>query len=190
MKRVISTVLLSGVIALAGGGTASATTYPAPAPGVSVSDGTVQVGEPITFSGTGFTPGEQINITVTNEAPQASGFSGGGGGRVGAVVGTIAPLETQKLDVVADTAGKFSTTVTLNETGTYQLTATGAQSGRSVTATVTVVPAPAAANASISDPNLAQTGAGSLLLWGTVGGLAVLGGAASVVIVRRKSQEV
>lgn len=170
-----------------------AATYPAPVPAVTVSDGTVTPGEPFTFSGNGFTPGELINITATNETPAASGFAGGGnGGRAGAAVGAILPLERQTLTATADAQGQFSQQIVLNETGTYTVTATGAQSKRTQSATVTVVdPALAEEDASGgAGANLADTGAdASLLAWGAAGVLALGVGAASVIIVRRKADE-
>lgn len=192
MKRVLSTAALAGVLVFAGGNAAMAATYPAPVPAVAVSDGTVQPGEPFTFSGNGFTPGELVNITATNESPAASGFAGGGnGGRAGAAVGAILPLERQSLTATADAQGRFSQQIVLNETGTYTVTATGAQSKRTQSATVTVVdPALAEEGASgAAGTNLANTGADALLAWGAAGVLALGAGAASVILVRRKASE-
>lgn len=197
MKRVLSTAALAGVLVLAGGGAAVAATYPAPAPGVAVSDGTVQPGEAFTFSGTGFTPGEQINITATNEAPASGTVGGGGTGRAGTSVGMILPLEVKTLSATADAKGAFSTQIVLAETGTYTVTATGVESGRTQTATVTVV-APVVTGGDVTGGNesgsagagLANTGAdASLLLWGAAGVAALGAGAASVIAVRRKAGE-
>jgi hypothetical protein len=192
MKRVLSTAALAGVLVLAGGGAAVAATYPAPVPGVAVSDGTVQPGEPFTFSGTGFTPGEQINITATNEAPVAGVAGGGGAGRAGTSVGLILPLEVKTASVTADAKGAFSTQITLTETGTYTITATGAESGRTQTATVTVtepVVADVADGSNSAGAGLADTGAAGLFIWGAAGIAALGAGAVTVISVRRKAGE-
>lgn len=187
MKRILSAVALSGLVALMGAGGAQATTYPAPAPAVAVSDGTVTPGETITFSGTGFTPGETVEITVSNEG-QGTG-SGSGAGRPGASVGTIVlPMEVKTSTVVADASGKFSTQVTLNETGTYTLTAKGLTSGKTQTTVVTVVASQAAAGSSATPDNLANTGVENLVLWGAAGLGGVAFGTASLLKVRRNAR--
>ena len=186
MKRTLSVLALSGTLAMMGAAGATAAQYPAPAPSVTVSDGTVAPGEAVTFSGSGFTPGETVNITATNDG----GTTGGAGTGARSVGLIIAPLETTTATAVADSTGTFSTKVTLNETGTYVLTAKGATSGVVRTVTVNVV-APVAAqaavvNSDVSGGSLAQTGF-PLLAWSAVGIAALGGGAASVIAVRRKA---
>ncbi len=105
-----------------------------------VSDGTVAPGEAVTFSGAGFTPGEEVDVTVEEiSTPQAMGasFSGGASMAVPAkinlpfgIVGTFA--------TTANADGVFSLPITLDATGTYKLTAVGRTSGNTVSSTVTV----------------------------------------------------
>ena len=190
MKRIISAVVLSGAVTFMGAAGAQATTYPAPPPSVSVSDGTVTPGETFTFSGTGFTPGETIQITISNENTAASG--GAGAGRVGTSVGAvIRPAVVTTVSSVADSSGKFSIPITLNEAGVYTLTAKGLTSGKTQSAVVTVAaPTVAVAGAvTSSGDNLATTGADGkgLALWSAVGLGALALGAGSVVAVRRKA---
>lgn len=193
MKRIISAVLLSGAVTLMGAAGAQAVTYPAPAPAVSVSDGTLAPGETFTFSGTGFTPGETIQITISNENVTAGGVGGGGGGGRGASVSlVIRPAAVTTSTAVADSTGKFSIPVTLNEAGVYTLTAKGLTSGKTESAVVTVVaPTVAVAGETTSGgDNLAKTGAdGSLVVWSAVGLGALALGAGSVIAVRRKASE-
>jgi len=185
LKKTLVVLAIVGTIALGASGPALATTYPAPATQGTVSSGTITAGGSVQFSGTGFTPGETINITVTQTAT-AQGAAAPGGGSVTMAVPGVLPLAPLTLSTVANASGAFSVTITLNSPGTYVLTAVGATSGHTVTATV-VVTAPAA---------LANTGAGlastgvdsSLILWGLVGAGALAAGTASVVVVRRRAK--
>lgn len=68
MKKSLAVIVLAASLTGAGATAAQATTYPAPAPSSYVSSGSVVAGESVTFAGQGFTPGEQINITVTSGA--------------------------------------------------------------------------------------------------------------------------
>lgn len=191
MKRIISAVLLSGAVSFMGVSGAQAVTYPAPAPAVSVSDGTLAPGETFTFSGTGFTPGETIQITISNEKVTAAG-GGNGGGRGTSVSLAIRPAAVTTATAVADSTGKFSIPVTLDEAGVYTLTAKGLTSGKTESAVVTVVaPTIAVAGATTSGvDNLAATGVnGSLVVWSAVGLGALVIGTGSVVAVRRKASE-
>lgn len=192
MKRIISAVLLSGAVSFMGAAGAQATTYPAPAPAVSVSDGTLAPGETFTFSGAGFTPGETIQITISNENVTAVGGGGGAGGRGASVSLAIRPAAVTTSTAVADSTGKFSIPVTLDEAGVYTLTAKGLTSGKTESASVTVAaPTIAVAGAVTSgEDNLAKTGVdGSLIVWSAVGLGALALGAGSVVAVRRKASE-
>lgn len=193
MKKTLVVLAIVGTIALGASGPALATTYPAPATQGTVSSGTITAGGSVQFSGTGFTPGETINITVTQTAT-AQGAAAPGGGSVTMAVPGVLPLAPLTLSTVANASGAFSVTITLNSPGTYVLTAVGATSGHTVTATV-VVTAPAAL-ANTGGAPLANTGAGlastgvdsSLILWGLVGAGALAAGTASVVVVRRRAK--
>ena len=190
---------LAGSIALAASAPAMAVDYPAPVQQGTVSSATVTVGGTVVFSGTGFTPGETINITITfTAAPQGAAAPGTGGGVAMAVPGSLslAPTTTT-LTAVANGSGAFSTGVTLSAAGTYQLTAVGATSGHTVTATVVAAGVSPAGLANTGGTGLANTGGtglantgvdSSLVLWGLVGAGALVAGTASVVVVRRRAK--
>ena len=189
MKKTASALVLAGSLAFFGAGAANAVeNYPAPAPG-GVSDATVAPGATVTFSGAGFTPGEAIRVDVDyDNAPVVVPGTG--------VNGVIILAElVNTFTTNADAQGGFSTDITLGEAGTYTLTATGLESGKVVTAVVSVDPSFAegagnggADNGSDNDGDLADTGADSaMLLWGAAGIVAVGAGVASVAIARRKN---
>jgi antitoxin (DNA-binding transcriptional repressor) of toxin-antitoxin stability system len=90
---------------------ASAEPYPAGEPAASVSTGTTTEGGSVTFSGSGFEPGETITITVD-----------------GVVVATV----------TASSDGTFSVRLKLSSVGTANLVATGESSGVTASSTVTV----------------------------------------------------
>lgn len=192
MKKTLATVAIAASLTALGTGAATADdTYPAPAPVTTVSDGTVQAGATVKFSGSGFTPGEQIDITV------GTAVSGGssGAGSVSRAVGFRVPLSALQITTQADGAGKFSVEVPLPEAGVYTLTAKGAVSGITQTNTITVKAAAApaagvdaqAASAPVKG-GLPETGADGLLTWGLVGAGALVAGGVSTVLVRRNSK--
>ncbi|MFE5835273.1 LPXTG cell wall anchor domain-containing protein [Arthrobacter sp. NPDC056493] len=204
MKKSIAALALAGSIALTGAVPAMAATYPAPGAGSggtgAVSDGTVTPGQVFTFSGTGFVPGETITITITiTSTPQAlgGGFSGGAAMSVPSKITVLAAPQT--LTTTAGADGSFAFPLSLNEPGTYTLTAAGAN--HSVTTSVTVAGAATGAGTGLSNTGgsgaglantggngLANTGAdSSLVLWSLVGAGALAAGAASVVVVRRRA---
>jgi LPXTG-motif cell wall-anchored protein len=191
LKKSLAVLALAGTIALAASAPAMAVDYPAPAQQGTVSSATVTAGGTVEFSGTGFTPGETINITV-NQTSTAQGAAAPGAGSVTMAVAGALPLAPLSLTAVANSAGAFSVTIQLNSAGTYVLTAVGAISGHTVTATVVAVAALAntggAALANTGAP-LANTGVdSSLVLWGLVGAGALVAGTASVVVVRRRAK--
>ena len=198
LKKSLAALALAGTIALAASAPAMAVDYPAPAQQGTVSSATVTVGGTVVFSGTGFTAGETINVTITfTPAPQGAAAPGTSNGVAMAVPGTL-PLAptTTTVTAVADSSGAFSTNITLNAAGTYQLTAVGATSGHTVTATVVAVGASSAGLAKSGGAGLANTGSGlantgvdsSLILWGLVGAGALVAGTTSVVVVRRRAK--
>ncbi|MDQ0031433.1 LPXTG cell wall anchor domain-containing protein [Arthrobacter bambusae] len=198
MKKALSVLALAGTIALAASAPAMAVDYPAPAPGT-VSSATVTVGGTVVFSGTGFTPGETITITITfTPAPQGAAAPGTSSGIAMGVPGALplAPTTTQTT-AVANSSGGFSTDVTLTAPGTYQLTAEGAISHHTVTATVVAAGVSTAGLANTGGTGLANTGGtglantgvdSSLILWGVVGAGALVAGTASVVVARRRAK--
>ncbi|WP_203778994.1 hypothetical protein [Paractinoplanes rishiriensis] len=106
--------------------------YPIEPPASSISNGTVPPGEPVVFSGRGFSPGEPIAINIAFGTGGASLQSAQRPSKPGFVK---AAFKT----VTADSSGAFSTPVTLDRSGKATLTATGTISGVVVTQQVTVV---------------------------------------------------
>jgi hypothetical protein len=102
--------------------------------------------------------------------------------------------------ITADTEGNFSTSITLTEPGTYDLTAKGRESGATRTAVITVTDPAAATPATNGDDaagflsggglpaNLANTGF-PLVLWGSAGIGALIAGGISLRAVKRKAKE-
>ena len=198
MKKSLAALTLAGSIALVGAVPAVAANYPAPNSGVAVSDASVAPGEAFTFSGTGFTPGEGITITVTpTGTPAASGGSVSAGSL--SVSGRI-PLAPSTLGAVADANGAFAVPVAIDTPGAYALTATGNTSGHTVGPVTVVVGGTALSNtggnsgtgtglANTGGVPLANTGAdSSLILWSIVGAGALAAGTASVVVARRRAK--
>lgn len=199
MKKSIAALALAGTIALTGSAPAVAANYPAPPANAAVSDGVVGPGEAFTFSARGFFAGEPLIIRVTpGAAPASTGASIANGSRmVPAKINVV--LAAQELRATADSAGAVALQLTINEPGTYTITATGVNSG--VTSDPVTVTVAGAAGADLSNAGgnngagLANTGAGlantgadsSLILWSLVGGGALVAGAASVVVVRRRA---
>jgi LPXTG-motif cell wall-anchored protein len=191
MKKSLAAIALAGLIALTGTAPAVAATYPAPPPQAAVSDGFVGPGEEFTFSGNGFLANEPLTIAVTLGAnPASTGASIAGG--PGTSVPGLLPLAPSTIAAQADSTGAFSVRMSINEPGSYVLTATGNTSGR-VSNPVRVTVAPGLANSgtvvSSTGTPLANTGAdASLLLWGAAGVAALGLGAASVITVRRRAK--
>jgi LPXTG-motif cell wall-anchored protein len=97
--------------------------------------------------------------------------------------------------VTADAEGNFSWSFTPQEEGTYNLTATGRESGVSVTATVVVDAPEATVGGSTTGSTSGTTGSGlantgidsAMLLWGAAG-IGALGlGAGSIFVARRRA---
>ncbi|MBT2549630.1 LPXTG cell wall anchor domain-containing protein [Arthrobacter sp. ISL-65] len=201
MKKSIAALALAGTIALTGAVPAMATTnnYPATPANAAVSDGVVGPGESFTFSGRGFLAGERLIIRVTPGARPASTGASIAGGASRSVPSKIdVLLAAQEFSTTADANGAFGFPLTISEPGVYTLTATGVTSGKVATQTVTVEGAATGAGtvaggtgtdlSNTGGAGLANTGAdSSLVLWSLVGGGALVAGAASVVVVRRRA---
>ena len=190
MKKTLAAITLAGSIALIGAVPAMATnsTYPAPPANAAVSDGTVGPGEQFVFRGKGFKAGEGLTISVTpGGRPASTGASVAGRGRT--VTGKITlPLAPQTFSTGADANGAFSYPLSISETGVYTLTATGADSDVSASASITVQGL-AVSGASNTSGGLADTGADSnLMIWSLVGAGALAAGITSVVVVRRRAK--
>ncbi len=202
MKKFFAALALAGIIVLAGTAPAVATTYPAPGNehGL-VSDGTINRGESITFSGSGYIAGETINVSFQRtggkkdsdgERPAPSNFS-----------------------VIADGTGAFSTSITFTEGGNYMISAIGATSGTTRSAAVVVNSGNGGGNnngggnhsggngkgnsgfAAVSSVTAAGTATGqdntaansNLILWSLVGAGALAASAVSTAVVRRRAKD-
>ena len=197
MKKSLAALALAGSIAFIGAVPAVAAQYPAPAAIAAVDNASPGPGETFTFRGraAAFFNNEPITITVTPiGAPSAAG-TGTAGGPSLAVSGKITlPLAPQTFSTTAASDGSFAFPLSISDAGTYRLTATGANSQKSYSATVTVEAAAVGlANAGGTPANagtaLANTGAdASLVLWSLVGAGALAAGATSVVVVRRRAK--
>lgn len=193
MKKSLAALALAGSIALIGAVPAVAAQYPAPAAVVAVSNASPGPGETFVFRGraAAFFNNEPLSITVTpNGAPAAAGAAVGSR----TVSGKITlPLAPQTFSTTAASDGSFAFPLSISDTGTYTLTATGLNSGNSASATVTVVGTGLANTGGAPLANtgaaLANTGAdASLVLWSLVGAGALAAGATSVVVVRRRAK--
>lgn len=129
----------------------------------------------VAFANGAFEGGETVSIALTGE--NASGA-------------TLAAVDTQTIQKTASAAGAVNVNITLpsNATGSYQLKATGLNSGGIGTATLTVTAAGAGGSGD-NDNDLADTGFGApaFVVWGAAGAVA-LGAAliAVLVMVRRQ----
>ncbi|MGF9664315.1 peptidase [Arthrobacter crystallopoietes] len=218
MKKTLTALAIAGSLTFVGAGAAQAyvpdPATPAESPNVTINDNDliINVGDVFIFSGSGFAPNEIIDITVTLvNGPNAVGSVGGfgvGGGVAAGVTGLIAPTTVaQALTDQADADGVFSKEITLSTPGTYNITATGQESGltSSVRGIQVVNPGDSAvpgdpsnnpgggipAEDEVEDGNrLANTGLeSSALLWGGAGILALGAGATAVVVARRKTAQ-
>jgi LPXTG-motif cell wall-anchored protein len=200
MKKTVSALALAGSLAFLGMGGAQAnhdTDYPSEPVTGTVSDGTVAQDEAFVFSGTGFNPGESIEMEVSRDGagPTAAGAPGTAGGPSAASPASIiVPLEMiARATTTADAAGAFSYPFNLDEEGLYTLVATGLQSGHVVTAQVVVEPQ--AAGVVVAEgpvytvgAALANTGLSSgMLIWGAAGLGALVIGTGSVVVAKRRA---
>lgn len=183
LKKTLATIALAATLSGLGAGVAQANEgYPAPASPSTVSQGSVEAGESVTFAGSGFTAGEDIIITV-EAAPSISVQAGAGS--AGRSVAFRVSLAPSQLSTVADAAGKFSVEVMLSEAGTYTLTAKGAASGVTVSNTVVALAPRVVAEEAVQGA-LANTGLDSrLVALGFLGGVIVAAGTVSIVVAKR-----
>ena len=145
----------------------AAMAYDAPGYNTTVSDPTPAIGQAITVTTTGATPGETLTCTVTSNPATISNDA-------------ITIAGTKALAKVANASGTVTCTITLTAAGTYTLAVTNA-AGALVGDEVVVVAAAAAAAA----PALSSTGFDAL---GLAGGAAALvaAGAFAVFLARRR----
>lgn len=192
MKKTITTLVVAGTVMFAGIAPAVASTYPAPGNEQgTVSDGTIDRGESITFSGSGYIPGEAVNIT----------FEKRGGPRGSAPA---------NFSVIADGNGTISTSITFDDAGNYMIAAVGAESGNVRSARVAVnngnhgrgnngIGKGSGNDASgfVAASNVTEAGAtarpekvaadSSLMVWGMAGASVLAAGAATVAVARRRA---
>ena len=179
MKRILATTALAGALTLTGAAAASAVTadsYPASPARGGVNTGTTTPGGSVDFSGSGFTPGETVGVTVSCTTTQGG-------------------TSTSTGSAAADGRGTFTYTAVFNAAGQCSLKAVGAASGATVTAQVTVAGQAAAGPVATGTDKKAALGAGlantgidtPLALWGAAGVGALTLGAASVTVARRRS---
>ena len=114
---------------------AHAEPYPAETPPASVSDGTVEPGGTVTFSGSGMKPYEEVSIEINY-----SGSDSGAAYRPQRASGFVLAAKRLTITTTADGNGNFSVEVPLTQVGTATLVATGLESGTTVTTTVEVAP--------------------------------------------------
>lgn len=144
------------------------TPYPPAQPTLTVDDTLVVSGDTVTVVGTGFAPGEDVQITVTVNAQAAPQFQAGGSGEGIAMVPVAAVAAQTSQVVTANADGGFTADVTLTLVGQDTITATGLESGRSASVVVTVVP---------PTPGLPKTGNSTSRLLAVGGGVIALGSA-------------
>lgn len=188
MKKSLAALALAGSFALVGSGTAVAATYPPQPSCAVVSTATVAAGVSFTFSGQCMAPNETVTVSVTLAGTTAVPV---GSRSVPSVINVAAAPQTLK--GAADEQGRFSLPITIHEAGNYSLLATGDSSGaKAGPISITVVSPVENVNApQIASPDLADTGADSaLILWTMTGAGALLVGASSVALVRRRRAEV
>jgi hypothetical protein len=144
----VAILALSPAVALAA--SPSPSTYQAVNPSLTVSSASVAAGGSVTVSGTGFDPNETVNISVAyGPSPKAAG-SDNESGR-GFSVQTVSFVRAiVAAHAAADGNGAFSQSLTLTNAGTATITATGAESGRTSSSAVNVMPAAAVASGSRS----------------------------------------
>jgi hypothetical protein len=135
--RIVGLLFATAVAILIAPAVAHAEPYPDQPPDSSVSEGTVSDGGAVTFSGKGFLPGETISIEVHyGGSDSTAALSDRATG--GFVLASVALPRAASFEVTASSDGTFSTPVTLTQTGTATLVATGLTSGVTVTSTVLV----------------------------------------------------
>ena len=140
-RRFLGLLALVAAMMFAAPATAYAEPYPASPPNGEVSDGTVQPGGSVTFTGEGFLPFEEISIEVSYGGSDNNAAFSGRGQRSGGFVLAAAtlPQRLATITTTADENGRFSIQVPLAQAGNATLTATGLTSGVTVTSVVEVI---------------------------------------------------
>lgn len=134
---------------------------------------TAAIGAPVTIVFDPiFTPGETVELSLTGINGASQGLASAGA------------ISTATATTEATAAGSADATVTLNSdaSGSYQLVATGSQSGATDEVTITV--ASTGGGAGSDDDGLAATGVDTAALGLWVGGGALLLGGGAVLVSR------
>ncbi|MFC8849089.1 MULTISPECIES: hypothetical protein [unclassified Micromonospora] len=128
-------------------GSLQPTPYPPQPPVLTVNPSTVNVGQTVTLTGAGFGPNEVVDITVTI-TPLAAGLPGqatvrrSDGSTVAMAPVAFRAAAPTHFTVVTDAAGTFTTPYTPDTPGQYLFTAVGQTTGRTASATLTVLGQP------------------------------------------------
>lgn len=140
-RRMLRLLVLVAAMVFAAPAAAQAEPYPVLPPDSGVSDGTVEPGGTVTFSGEGFLPFEKISIEVGYEGSDNNAASFGEAPRRsdGLVLAAATLPQRVTITTTADAEGRFSIEVPLTEVGDATLVATGLTSGVTVTTVVEVV---------------------------------------------------
>lgn len=189
MKNSLAALALAASFALAGSGTAVAATYP-PQPSCAVaSTATVAAGVSFSFSGQCMAPNETITVSVTLAAN--NGVPAGSRSVPSIIKIATAPLTFKG---ATDARGHFSLPISIHEAGIYSVFATGDKSGvKAGPISITVI-SPVANVVDVprsASDDLANTGSDSaIILWTMTGAGALVVGASSVALVRRRRASV
>jgi hypothetical protein len=144
LSRIIGALVGALALAALPAAAAEAAPYPPPAPVLSLSLGTITLGDEVTLVGRQYDVNEGVHVTFTFR-PLAAGVRGAahrdGSGLTPVVYEMPGPANLAPIDTVADTTGTFSTTIRPDQTGRATIVATGRASGRSASVTLTVLPA-------------------------------------------------
>ncbi|SCF21616.1 hypothetical protein GA0074695_4427 [Micromonospora viridifaciens] len=122
--------------------------YPPPVAALTVSPTTIRLGETFTLRGRGFAPNERVDHRVAISAVPAAAPAEGTARRSDGTTVAMAPVSYSQAQpqpapleftVTADANGEYTVTYRPNRPGRYTFTATGETSGRTASATGTVL---------------------------------------------------
>lgn len=178
--KLVASLVVAGALALA---PVAAQAYPVEPPAAPVVSGTAAPGATITVTFSGFEPGEMVTVTMTGENAAA--------GDLASIVRLAVTSEVETYTAAADGTVFVTATLPADASGQYTITAVGAESALSQTATVTVAAAGGGGGTAAGGGGLAATGGQDLTgLWIGGGALLLTGGAVLVATkLRRRSDE-
>lgn len=170
-RLVVLLAAMIGLVAVPVTAMAAPAPYPPGAPSITLSPSTITLGGTITISGTGFGPGEVIDITFT---VQSTGLRAHGAAFVA--------LATPAQHVTASAEGSFTTSAVMDTEGTIQITATGETSGFTASATETVTAAASTTTAATVATTTAAAGLPNTGVNRTMLVIGIVGGALAIII--------